>query len=145
MLEAIRKRSASFLVKLLFGMLVLSFGLWGIADVFSPGQRDNWVAEVGDIRVPAATMTYEYQRELRRLNAVVGNIDPEQARALGFETRQNGTRTVELKIEDLQPLGAHRLLEDVLGETKREGTTVMIYRSQDALNLREPNLIFDLR
>jgi peptidyl-prolyl cis-trans isomerase D len=87
MLEAIRKRSASFLVKLLFGMLVLSFGLWGIADVFSPGQTDNWVAEVGDIRIPVATVTNEYQRELRRLNAAIGNINPEQARTLGLPNR----------------------------------------------------------
>lgn len=87
MLEAIRKRSASFLVKLLFGLLVLSFGLWGIADVFSPGQSDNWVAEVGDVRVSAATASNEYQRELRRLNTAFGNIDQEQARALGLPSR----------------------------------------------------------
>jgi len=87
MLEAIRKRSASFLVKLLFGLLVLSFGLWGIADVFSPGQSDNWAAEVGDVRVPVTTVSNEYQRELRRLNTAFGNIDPEQARALGLPSR----------------------------------------------------------
>jgi peptidyl-prolyl cis-trans isomerase D len=87
MLEAIRKRSASLLVKLLFGLLVLSFGLWGIADVFSPGQGDNWAAEVGDIRIPAATVRNEYQRELRRLNAAFGNIEAEQARALGLPSR----------------------------------------------------------
>jgi peptidyl-prolyl cis-trans isomerase D len=87
MLEAIRKRSASFLVKLLFGLLVLSFGLWGIADVFSPGQSDNWVAEVGEYRIPATTVSEEYQRELRRLNTALGNIDTEQARALGLPSR----------------------------------------------------------
>jgi peptidyl-prolyl cis-trans isomerase D len=87
MLEAIRKRSASFLVKLLFGLLVLSFGLWGIADVFRPGRGDNWAAEVGDIRIPAATVSTEYQRELRRLNTALGNIDAEQAKALGLPSR----------------------------------------------------------
>lgn len=87
MLEAIRKRSASFLVKLLFGMLVLSFGLWGIADVFRPGRGDKWAAEVGDIRIPAATVSTEYQRELRRLNTALGNIDAEQAKALGLPSR----------------------------------------------------------
>ena len=87
MLEAIRKRSSSLLVKLLFGLLVLSFGLWGIADVFSPGGGDNWVAEVGDLQIPAATVSNEYQRELRRLNTALGNIDAEQAKALGLPSR----------------------------------------------------------
>ena len=87
MLEAIRKRSSSFLVKLLFGLLVLSFGLWGIADVFSPGRGDNWAAEVGDLRIPATAVSNEYQRELRRLNTAFGNIDTEQAKALGLPGR----------------------------------------------------------
>jgi peptidyl-prolyl cis-trans isomerase D len=105
MLEAIRKRSASFLVKLLFGLLVLSFGLWGIADVFNPGRGGDWAAEVGDSRIPAATVRSEYQRELRRLNSAFGTIDSEQAKALGLPNRvlnQIVDRTLlDLGAEDL--------------------------------------------
>ncbi|MBT4463740.1 MAG: hypothetical protein HOC60_03580, partial [Rhodospirillaceae bacterium] len=37
MLEAIRKRSSGIIVKGLLGLLVLSFAMWGVADVVSPG------------------------------------------------------------------------------------------------------------
>ena len=77
--------------------------------------------------------------------AIVSETYFAQAQALGYELRQNGTRMVELDVEDLQVLGAHRFLEDIVRNTKREGTTVMIYRSREALNLRGPNLIFDLQ
>ncbi|MGF1640146.1 MAG: SurA N-terminal domain-containing protein [Rhodospirillales bacterium] len=84
MLEAIRKRSASFVVKGLFVLLVLSFGLWGIADVYSPSRGDDWAATVGDRQITAAEVSDEYRRELRRLGITLGTIDPEQARALGL-------------------------------------------------------------
>lgn len=85
MLEAIRKRSASFLVKLLFLLLVLSFGLWGIGDVISPNPQNEWVAKVGDVVVTNQILRDEYQSELRRLRQVLGdNIDREQALALGL-------------------------------------------------------------
>jgi len=85
MLEAIRKRSASFLVKLLLLLLVLSFGLWGIGDVISPDTQNEWVAKVGDVVVPNEILRDEYQNELRRLRQVLGdNIDREQAVALGL-------------------------------------------------------------
>lgn len=85
MLEAIRKRSASLLVKLLFLLLVLSFGLWGIGDVISPNPQNEWVAKVGGVELPNQILRDEYQNELRRLRQVLGdNIDREQALALGL-------------------------------------------------------------
>ena len=51
MLEAIRKRAGSFVVKILFVILVLSFFVWGIADVFRPGSSAEWAAEVGDRKI----------------------------------------------------------------------------------------------
>jgi peptidyl-prolyl cis-trans isomerase D len=88
MLEAIRKRSASLVVKLLFLLLVLSFGLWGIADVFSPGRQENWAAEVGGVVIPMQSLNEAYQNELRRLRPLLGaTVDAEQARALGLPER----------------------------------------------------------
>ncbi len=85
MLEAIRKRSASFVVKLLLLLLVLSFGLWGIGDVLSPNPQNEWAAKVGDVAVPNYVLRDEYQNELRRLRQVLGNdIDRERARDLGL-------------------------------------------------------------
>ena len=88
MLEAIRKRSASLVVKLLLLLLVLSFALWGVADVFSPGRDENWAAEVGGVVIPTQDLNDAYQNELRRLRPLLGTaIDAEQAQALGLPER----------------------------------------------------------
>jgi peptidyl-prolyl cis-trans isomerase D len=85
MLEAIRKRAGSLVVKILFLFLVLSFGIWGIADVFRPGRGADWAAEVGDVEISSAAFQEEYRQTLRRFSqAMGGNMAAEQARALGL-------------------------------------------------------------
>ena len=85
MLEAIRNRASSLIVKLLFLVLVLSFVLWGIADVFSPARGRDWIAKVGDATISAQEFAEVYDRTLRSFSASLGQpIDREQARALGL-------------------------------------------------------------
>ena len=85
MLEAIRKRTGSILVKGLLGLLVVSFAIWGIGDVFSPGSLTTAVAEVGNVQIRPAQFNKEFQREMNRLRAVFGGeLDLERARALGL-------------------------------------------------------------
>ncbi len=85
MLEAIRKRTASIFVKALLGLLVLSFAVWGIGDVFRGGGRSTTVAQVGDVEIRPDQFNKEFQREMNRLRAVFGGqLDVEQARALGL-------------------------------------------------------------
>jgi len=60
MLDALRRGASSFLAKLLLGLLILSFGVWGIADVFTGFGRGN-VATIGDTDITAP----EYDRVLR--------------------------------------------------------------------------------
>ena len=85
MLETIRKYTGSFVVKLLFVILILSFGVWGVADVFRPGGGRDWAVRVGDVEIPSQTIRDDYQRELRRLRQAVGEgITDETARAFGL-------------------------------------------------------------
>ncbi|MCU0894953.1 MAG: SurA N-terminal domain-containing protein [Rhodospirillales bacterium] len=85
MLETIRKYTGSFVVKLLFVILILSFGVWGVADVFRPGGGSNWAVRVGDVEIPQQTIRDDYQRELRRLRQALGEgITDETARAFGL-------------------------------------------------------------
>lgn len=85
MLETIRKYTGSFVVKLLFVVLILSFGVWGVADVFRPGGGRDWAVRVGDVEIPPQTLRDDYQRELRRLRQAVGEgITDETARAFGL-------------------------------------------------------------
>ncbi|HRK96590.1 MAG TPA: SurA N-terminal domain-containing protein, partial [Rhodospirillales bacterium] len=85
MLETIRKYTGSFVVKLLFVVLILSFGVWGVADVFRPGGGRDWAVRVGDVEIPTQTIRDDYQRELRRLRQTVGEgLTDETARAFGL-------------------------------------------------------------
>ena len=52
MLQTLRKSVGSFVIKILFGLLVLSFAVWGIGDTFFFGGASNTVAEVGIVVDP---------------------------------------------------------------------------------------------
>ena len=85
MLDAIRKRAGSLVVKILFVFLTLSFVIWGVADVFRLGGRADWAAKVGGEKIPASVFQEEYRTTLQRLGATLGRpIDAEQARAFGL-------------------------------------------------------------
>ncbi|MBK8210924.1 MAG: SurA N-terminal domain-containing protein [Rhodospirillales bacterium] len=85
MLEAIRKRAGSLVVKILFVVLTLSFVIWGIADVFRPRGGSDWAAKVGGEKIPTSAFQEEYRATLQRLGSTLGRqIDAEQARALGL-------------------------------------------------------------
>lgn len=84
MLDAIRQRSGSLVVKILLGLLILSFGVWGVNDVFFPGPGRTTVASVGDTKIVGIDLQNEVGRELVRLQRQFGNVDREQARAMGI-------------------------------------------------------------
>ena len=87
MLQSMRKSAKSWVMVLLFGLLILSFGLWGIGDVFRTGVRGNeTVAEVGAVKISVD----EYRRLLRSTLQSQGrrlgiNLTMTQARALGID------------------------------------------------------------
>jgi len=53
MLQAIRSRAGSLVVKVLFFLLILTFMAWGIGDIFSNLSTDRVVASVGDQSIRA--------------------------------------------------------------------------------------------
>jgi peptidyl-prolyl cis-trans isomerase D len=82
MLQSLRKSAGSFVIKLLFMLLVLSFAVWGIGDTFFFGGAGNTVAEIGDREISARELDSAYRNELDRLRRY--NIDEQQARQLGL-------------------------------------------------------------
>lgn len=86
MLDAIRKRSGSIVVKLLLGLLVLSFGAWGIGDYIQGGAVNQSVATIGDREISSQEYSTEFQREMNRLQRIFGNnLDAGMARSLGIQ------------------------------------------------------------
>ena len=45
MMDSMRKAAKSWVAKLLIGLLAVSFGVWGIADVFRYSKIDPWFLE----------------------------------------------------------------------------------------------------
>ena len=84
MLTSLRKGAASWLAKILFALLILSFAAWGVGDYLSP-EVDDAVAMVGESEIGAEEFRREYSRQFnewrRRLG---GNVTPEIAAQLGL-------------------------------------------------------------
>ncbi|WP_158045526.1 peptidylprolyl isomerase [Skermanella pratensis] len=84
MLQALRSTVGSWVVKILFALLILSFAVWGIGDIFR-GRTDTTVAEVGDVKISTQELDNAFRQELNRLRQMLGGqIDAEQARQLGL-------------------------------------------------------------
>ena len=84
MLQAIRSKAASWVVKGLFLLLILSFAVWGIGDIFRGPGVETTVVTVGDVKISMAEVQARFRRELSRLqNMFGGAIDAEKARAFG--------------------------------------------------------------
>lgn len=86
MLQAFRSTSGSLFIKVilftLVGLLVVSFGLWGIGDYVNTAQTGDTVAEVGKRQIKAPTLQRAFRREVARLRRY--NIDERKARDMGL-------------------------------------------------------------
>ncbi|HEX2552385.1 MAG TPA: SurA N-terminal domain-containing protein [Microvirga sp.] len=73
------------LASILFVILIASFAVWGIGDIFRGGPQ-NTVARVGDTEITIEQFRTAYQNEIQRLSRQFGrNLTSEQARAFGLD------------------------------------------------------------
>ena len=88
MLDVFRKASQSWVAKVLFALLVLSFSAWGVGDfVRSTAERTPAIV-VGGIEVAPDQVMVEYKRELEQLQRRLGGqLTDEQARRIGLMDR----------------------------------------------------------
>lgn len=87
MLNTLRESAGSWLVKILLGLLIISFAAWGINDVFT-FRPDADVATVGDRGISGPAFLDRFDRQVRDLRRQFGpSFDQEQARRLGFADR----------------------------------------------------------
>ncbi|HYF90358.1 peptidylprolyl isomerase [Azospirillum sp.] len=84
MLQFIRNFAGSWVVKILFVLLILSFGVWGIGDVFR-ASTPTTVAEVGKVEIGQQTLDQEFRRQMERLRPMLGGtLTTEQAKRFGL-------------------------------------------------------------
>ena len=88
MLEKLRKQAAKILMSFLFGMLILSFAIWGIGDIFRGTSRTTTIAEVGGAEIDAQLFNQYLTRDINRLQSQFGGrLEIDQIRALGIVER----------------------------------------------------------
>jgi peptidyl-prolyl cis-trans isomerase D len=76
-----------YVLVLLMGLLVLSFAVWGIGDIFRSGGR-NVVASIGSVEINVPQFQQSYNREVQQFSRQIGKgITPDQARAMGLDKR----------------------------------------------------------
>ena len=87
MLDALRRGSTGWVAKILFALLVLSFAVWGVADVFTGFGRGS-LAKVGSHEIHVEDFQRTFQNELSVISRQSGRrITAEQARAAGLDHR----------------------------------------------------------
>ena len=99
MLAAIRNFARSWVVKVLLGLLIVSFAIWGVGDMFS-GSSVGVVARVGEKVVTAQELDETFRRRLQQL----------QQQSSQPVTRADAIRFGLLE-DSLQNLIAQRLVE----------------------------------
>ncbi len=85
MLNSLRKGAGTWIAKIFIALLVLSFAVWGIADIFT-GYGGRVLATVGEVEVSPEEYERNLQLQIRRISQQVGRrITSEQARAFGLD------------------------------------------------------------
>ncbi|UPK31955.1 SurA N-terminal domain-containing protein [Bradyrhizobium sp. 186] len=89
MLRGMRKASSNWLGKtimaVVMGVLIVSFGVWGIADIFK-GFGQSTVAKVGGTEISLNEFRQTYTDRLQQISRQFGRpLTPDQARSFGLD------------------------------------------------------------
>jgi peptidyl-prolyl cis-trans isomerase D len=88
MLDTLRSASQTWIAKLLMAILVISFGVWGISDVFRGGTGSDDVLAAGDATATIADYQIAYDREMNYYSQQYGQrLTRDQARQIGVDNQ----------------------------------------------------------
>ncbi len=85
MLNSLRKTGAKVVTFILFGLLILSFAVWGIGDIVRGPAVSSSVLQVGDTQVPREDFDRALRQSMDRIQQMLGQpMDMRQARSFGL-------------------------------------------------------------
>jgi len=137
MLDAMRRGVANLFAKVLLGLLVIAFALWGIGDYLGRGpSQGSPIATVGSMKISVDDFKHAYKQEIQSVSEKLGRkLTPEQGKLLGIW---------KLAVDRLMATAAIDIHAKELGVTASDAIVGAIIRSQhpeiiDANNRIDPN------
>ncbi|MEM7043560.1 MAG: SurA N-terminal domain-containing protein [Pseudomonadota bacterium] len=106
MLTALRKQAKSWVVKAFLLLLVASFAIWGIGDIFYSSPTEETVASVGSAEITGAEVNNAFNRSLSNLQRQFGGrLDRDEAIGIGLMQQtlqeQIGQRLIDVEAADM--------------------------------------------
>ena len=115
MLNSLRKYATGWVAQLLMGILVLSFAVWGVSDIFT-GFRSNAIAQVGSTDINVVDFQRQYDAALQGLSQQFGTaISQEQARQMGIPTQVLGRLVNQATLDEAASELGLGMSNEVLG------------------------------
>jgi len=88
MLQSMRELSKSWIFKTLMALLVISFGIWGIGDMFRGNPAQETVGQVGSIKITRQQLENRFQLDMPEARKIFGaELTVAQARQMGLLDR----------------------------------------------------------
>ncbi len=119
MLDALRKLTSGWVVQIMMLLLVISFGVWGVADVFR-GYRQGDIAKVGSINLTGTEFRRRFDIAVRQLSQQFGKqFTSQQAAQLGIPSRVLSQMLAEATLDDTAHQMGLSLSPDTVGRLIR--------------------------
>jgi peptidyl-prolyl cis-trans isomerase D len=134
MLRGIRTASRNWLGKvvmgLVMGLLIISFAIWGIGDIFR-GFGQSSVAKIGGREVTIEQFRQIYNDRLQQIGRQIGRpITQQQARALGFDRQVLGQVIAEIALDERARQLGLNLSDEEIAKRIREDPTFRGFTGQ---------------
>ncbi len=115
MIQFLRGKAASFIAKILFGLLILSFAVWGIGDVFRGGGGGNTVAEVAGEPITVIELDQQFRSDVAQLRRLFGpQFTAAQAQQMGQMQRSLATLVSDRLLDTFAARIGYRLTDEAV-------------------------------
>jgi peptidyl-prolyl cis-trans isomerase D len=112
MLTALRSKASSWIIKVLFLVLIATFGVWGVSDVFHLRSGDPVLADVGPERITEPEFSRQLRIQMDRLQPMFqGKLDNELAKKIGLP-RQVLANMINAALFDVEAQRLHLVVPD---------------------------------
>jgi len=134
MLDTIKRYSNTWVAKILMGLLILSFGLFGIANVFTNLGSTN-VARVGNQSISAVDFDRAYRGQLNTFAQQYGQVPtPDQAVAFGIPgsviSQLAGNATLDNLVESFGVGASDDMVAKLVAEDPNFSSTLGLFDRQ---------------